>query len=88
MAAGAERHQIRLVVRSTIPSGCDVVGDLRFGELPAAPAQNAEGVLGQEGLAHLAPGVSVAPAGKRIASIAFVGSRSLYRMLLTIPSVG
>jgi hypothetical protein len=45
-------------------------------------------MLGQELAANLPPGGVVAFVGAGIPLIAFVGSRNLFRMLLTVPSVG
>ena len=60
----------------------------RFCELSMTLAQDAEGMLDQERLAHLAPGVSVAFVRLRIPVMAFVDSRSLFRMLTTVPTFG
>ena len=88
VAAVAERHEVLLVIRTTMSGGLDVVGNRRFFELPMPPTQNAEGMLGQERLAHLAPCVPVAFVRLRIALMAFVGSRSLFRMLGAVPTFG
>ena len=88
MAAVAERHEVLLVIRTTMSGGLDVVGHRRLCKSSLASAQFAPRMLGQERLAHLAPGVSVAFAGSRIALKAFVGSRSLFRMLGAVPTFG
>jgi hypothetical protein len=88
VAAVAERHEVLLVIGTALSGGFDVVGNGCFGELPMTPTQNAEWMPGQERLAHLAPSVSVAFVRLRIPLMAFVGSRSLFRMLGAVPPVG
>jgi len=88
VAAVAERHEVLLVIRTTMSGGLDVVGNRRSCKSSLPATQNAEGMLGQERLAHLAPCVPVAFVRLRIALMAFVGSRSLFRMLVAVPSFG
>ena len=64
------------------------MGNRRLCKSSLPATQLAEGMLGEELTASLPPSRSISSAGKWIPLMAFVGSRSLFRMLLAVPAVG
>ena len=88
MAACTQGHEVLLVIGTALSGGIDVVDDRRLGKSSLPPAQLAEGMFAKKLLPGLPPGGAVALVGKRIALVALVGPRSLFRMLLAVPSFG
>jgi hypothetical protein len=88
VAPVAERHEVLLVIRTTISSGSDMMGNRRLCKSSLPSAQLAEGMLGEELTANLPPSRSISSAGSRIPLMAFVGFCRLFRMLLAVPTFG
>ena len=88
MAACTQGHEVLLIIRTTLSGGIDVVDDRRRCRSSLPPAQLAEGMLLKKLLACLPPGRSVTLVGSGITLVALVGSRSLLRMLLAVPTFG
>jgi len=88
MAARAQGHEVLLVIGTALSGGIDVVHDCRLGCSPLPPAQLAEGMPVKKLLPRFPPGGAVALVGAGITLVALVGSRSLLRMLLAVPTFG
>jgi len=65
-----------------------MMGNRRSCKASLSPAQLAEEMPFKECFPGLPPRGSVALVGARISLVAFVGARSLFRMLLAVPTVG
>ena len=88
MAARAQGHEVLFVIRAALSGGFDVVDQCSRCRPSLPPAQLAEGMLLKKLLACLPPGRSVTLVGTEITLVMLVGSRSLFCMLLTVPSFG
>jgi len=88
MAACTQGHEVLLVIRATLSGGIDVVDDRCRRHYSQSPAQLAEGMTFKERFPGFPPGGAVAFVGAGITLVALVYPRSLFRMLLAVPSVG
>jgi hypothetical protein len=88
MAACTQGHEVLLVIRATLSGSIDVMDDRCRCHSSQPPAQLAEGMPVKESLARFPPGGAVAFVRAGIPLVALVGPRSLFRMLLAVPSFG
>ena len=88
MAGGAQRHEVRFIVRAALGQRYDVVNLLRGSDLAALVAPLAQGVGSNEAVAHTLPRPPIAFLHSRVTLIAFVPLGLLLGMLLAEATVG
>ena len=88
MAGGAQRHEVRFIVRAALGQRYDVVNLLRRGDPATLLAPLAQGVGSDEAVAYPFPNPAVSLLHSRVALVAFVSRCFLLGMFLAEPSVG
>ena len=77
MAGGAQRHEVRFIVRAALGQRYDVVNLLRRGDPATLLAPLAQGVGSDETVAHALPHPAVALLHSRVTLVSFVPLVSL-----------
>jgi len=88
MAASAERHEVRFIVRAALRQRENVMYILRRGDLVTFLASLAQGISRDEAITHTLPRPAVALLHGWVTLIAFVTLCFLLGMFLAEPSVG
>ena len=88
VAGGAQRHEVRFIVRATLGQRYDVVNLLRTGDPATLLAPLAQGVGSDEAVAYPFPNPAVSLLHSRVALVAFVSLGFQPGVFLTEVTVG
>ena len=88
MAGGAQRHEVRFIVRTALGQRYDVVNLLRRGDPATLLAPLAQGVGSDEAVAHALPRLAVAFLHSRVTLVAFVPLGFLLGVILAVTAAG
>ena len=88
MAGGAQRHEVRFIVRAALGQRYDVVNLLRRGDPATLLAPLAQGVGSDEAVAYPFPNPAVSLLHSRVALVAFVSLGFQPGVFLTEATVG